>query len=95
MSEVYIGRTKEYYEPDEDNMFVSDLWTYSEDPEDKDFVGEVYELNEEAVKELDWWLRSRRMNEWQRRNSFNPDMRGPESVWNSLIKQSVKVAKAS
>ena len=91
MGKMYIGRTMEYYEPDEDSMFVNDLWTYSEDADDKDFAGEVHELSEEAAKELDWWLRCRRMNEWERRNSFNPDMRGPESVWNSLVKQSVKL----
>lgn len=91
MDKVYIGRTFEYYDPNEDDLFVSDLWTYSEDKEDKEFAGEVYELNEDAVSELNWWLECRRMNEWQRKNSFNPDMRGPESVWKSLIKQAVRI----
>ena len=89
MEKMYIARTAAYFEPDEDDLYVPDLWTWSEDPDDKDFEGDVYELNDEAASELVWWLRCQKMNEWQRRNCFIPDNRRPEEVWESLVEQSV------
>lgn len=93
MEKMYIARTAAYFEPDENDLYVPDLWTYSEDPLDKDFEGDVYELSDDAVLELDWWLTSRRMNQWQRSHSFNPDERNPEEVWESLVQQSVVYLK--
>lgn len=83
---MYIGRTNAYYEPVEESLYIEDTWTWSEDPIDKDFAGEVYELNEEGISELNWWLRCRRMNAYERAHSWNPDTRGIEQVWDSLIK---------
>ena len=44
MEKMYIARTAAYFEPNEDDLYVPDLWTWSEDPDDKDFEGDVYEL---------------------------------------------------
>ena len=45
---VYIGRTEAYYNPDDDDLFYPDLWTWSDNPEDDDFAGEVYALNDDG-----------------------------------------------
>ena len=45
---VYIGRTEAYYNQDDDDLFYPDLWTWSNDPKDDDFAGEVYELNDDG-----------------------------------------------
>lgn len=68
----YVGRIASYYDEDDDNMYVDWTWTYSDDMNDDDFVGEVYELTPEDSRELDYWLRCRRMNDYQRQHSFNP-----------------------
>lgn len=88
---IFIGRTNAYYEPNEDSLYIEDTWTWSEDKDDKEFVDEVYELNEDGINELDWWLRCRRMNAYERNHSFNPDMRNMEQVWESLIQNATKV----
>lgn len=88
---IFIGRTNAYYEPNDDSLYVEDTWTWSEDENDKDFVGDVYELNEDGAKELEWWLRCKRMNEYERNHSFNPDLRNQEKVWDSLITQATRI----
>lgn len=88
---IFIGRTSAFYEPDEDSFYVEDTWTWSEDENDKDFVGDAYELDDDGVKELEWWLQCRRMNQYERNHSFNPDLRNQEQVWNSLITQTTRL----
>lgn len=88
---IFIGRTNAYYEPNEDSLYVEDTWTWSEDSDDRGFASEVYELNDEAKSELEWWLESQRMNLWQRNHSFNPDCRSSEEVWESLIQNAVLI----
>lgn len=81
---IYIGRTKEYYDDNDDYLFTPDFWVCSEDPNDKDFAGEVYMLDDEGKRRLDWWLRCRRMNEYQRNHAFNPDLSSKEEIWEDL-----------
>ena len=45
---AYIGRTSAYYNDDDSFVYTPDYWTYSTDPNDRDFAGEVYELNDEG-----------------------------------------------
>lgn len=84
---MYIARTKEYFDYNEEKypVYEPDLWTYSEDSDDKDFAGTVYKLNEEGESVLNWWLRCRRMNEYERRHSFNCDNRSREEIYNLLV----------
>lgn len=88
---MYIARTREYFEGDDDSVFTPDYWTYSEDADDTDFAGDVYQLNEDGERILDWWLRCRRMNEYERKHAFNPDCRSAEDMWEELMKHSVKI----
>ena len=87
----FIGRTTSYYETNEDVVFVEDTWTWSEDEDDKDFAGEIYELNDVGVSELDWWIRCRQMNQYVINHSFNVDSRNQEQLWSSLICKSLSV----
>ncbi|MBR5604466.1 MAG: hypothetical protein IKW51_09785 [Bacteroidales bacterium] len=90
----YVGRTKDYYneEYDEDSLYDNTwTWTYSNDINDVDFAGEIYELTPEDSKELDYWLRSRRMNNYQRQHSFNPRTSTPEEMYQYLIKYGKRV----
>lgn len=82
---AYIGRTSAYYDYDDDSVYTPDFWTYSTDPNDKDFAGEVYQLNDEGRRELNWWLRCQRFNEYQRSNSFNPNNNSAEEEWEVLV----------
>jgi hypothetical protein len=83
---AYIGRTSAYYgDYDDDSFYTPDYWTYSTDPNDKDFAGEVYQLNDEGRRELNWWLRCQRFNEYQRKNSFNPNNNSAEEEWEVLV----------
>lgn len=86
----YVGRIASYYD-DEDNMYDDWTWTYSDDINDDDFVGEVYELTPEDSRELDYWLRCRRMNDYQRQHSFNPRTQGTEEMYVYLIKNAKRV----
>lgn len=88
---IFISRTAAYYGPTEYSLYVEDTWTWSEDENDKDFAGVVYELDDDGVKELEWWLRCRRMNQYEKNHSFNPDLRNQEQVWKSLITQTTRV----
>lgn len=83
---MYIARTHDYFNYDEEKypVYAPDFWTYSEDANDDDFADTVYELNDEGERILDWWLRCRRMNEWERCHSFNCDRRSPEEIWEVL-----------
>ena len=38
---AYIGRTSAYYEDDDSSMYTPDYWTYSTEPNDREFAGEV------------------------------------------------------
>lgn len=87
----YVGRIASYYDEDDDNMYVDWTWTYSDDMNDDDFVGEVYELTPEDSRELDYWLRCRRMNDYQRQHSFNPRTQGTEEMYAYLIKNAKRV----
>ena len=81
---AYIGRTSAYYDDDDDSIYTPEYWTYSDTPDDKDFAGEVYELDEEGKSELNWWIRCQRFNGYQRQHAFNPNMSSPEQMWNEL-----------
>ena len=83
--EGYIGRTSAFYGYyDDDSIYEPDYWTYSTDPNDEEFAGEVYQLNDEGKSELNYWIRCRRFNEYQRKNAFNPRNESPEEEWNKL-----------
>jgi hypothetical protein len=84
--EMYIGRTSAYYgyDDDDDNIYEPDYWTYDEDPNCKEFAGEVYALNADGISELNWWLNCQRSNEYQRRNTFNHNNMSREQMWNHL-----------
>lgn len=84
---AYIGRTSAYYgyDYDEDSIYEPDYWTYSTSPNDADFAGEVYELDEDGKSELNWWIRCRRFNEYQRTHSFNPNLSSPDEMWEYLV----------
>ena len=84
--EIYIGRTSAYYgyDDDDDNIYEPDYWTYDEDPNCKEFAGEVYALNADGISELNWWLNCQRSNEYQRRNTFNHNNMSREQMWNHL-----------
>jgi hypothetical protein len=82
---AYIGRTNAYYEDDGESVFTPDYWTYSTDPNDKDFAGEVYQLDDEGKKELNWWIRCQRFNEYQRSHAFNPNENSAEEEWEELV----------
>ena len=88
---MYIARTKAFFEGDDENLFIPDYWTYSEDTDDEDFAGDVYLLNEEGERILNWWLRCRRMNLYQRNHSFNVDNRTAKEIWDELMKYSRKI----
>ena len=90
---VYIGRTEAYYNQDDDDLFYPDLWTWSTDPEDDDFAGEVYELNDDGKEELDWWIKCRRMNEYQRSRTFNYNKKNQFEEWDYLIDNFAKRIK--
>ena len=90
---VYIGRTEAYYNPDDDDLFYPDLWTWSDNREDNDFAGEVYELNEDGKEELDWWIKCRRMNEYQRSRAFNYNKKNQFKEWDYLIDNFAKRIK--
>lgn len=81
---MYIGRTHAYYEDEDDSVFTPEYWTYSSDPDDGNFAGEVHELTLEGESELNWWLECRRMNEWQRNHSFGVRSESPAQMWNIL-----------
>ena len=84
---AYIGRTAEYYAEDwgEDDLFTPDLWTYSTDPDCKDFAGEVYQLSDDGKRELNWWIRCQRMNEYERKHAFNPNLNSMEEEYEELV----------
>lgn len=84
---AYIGRTSAYYEDDDSSMYAPDYWTYSTEPNDREFAGEVYELNNDGKRELNYWLRCQRFNEYQRAHAFAPRNESPEQEWNLLTKQ--------
>ena len=88
---MYIARTQAYFEGDDENIYTPDYWTYSEDADDKEFAGEVYCLDEEGDRTLDWWLTCRRMNLYERNHSFNVDNRNQEEIWDELMKHSTKI----
>lgn len=85
IDKTYISRNKEYFEDDEERIFLPDMFTYSEDIDDEDFYDdEIYYLTGEGQKVLDWWLVCRRMNEYERQNSFNVDNRTSGELWADL-----------
>ena len=84
---AYIGRTSAYYEDDDSSVYTPDYWTYSTEPNDREFAGEVYELNNDGKQELNYWLRCQRFNEYQRAHAFAPRNESPEQEWNLLTKQ--------
>ena len=90
---VYIGRTEAFYNQDDDDLFYPDLWTWSDNPEDDDFAGEVYELNDDGKEELDWWIECRRMNEYQRSRTFNYNKKNQFEEWDYLIDNFAKRIK--
>ena len=75
-----------YYDDDDSSVYAPDYWTYSNEPNDRDFAGEVYELNDEGKAELNYWLRCRRFNEYQRSHAFNPRTETPEQEWALLTR---------
>ena len=83
--EGYIGRTAAYYEDEDDSIYSPDYWTYDTNPNSNDFAGEVYKLTDEGKDELNYWLRCRRTNEYQRKHEFLhfKDVT-PEEEWNLL-----------
>lgn len=83
---AFIGRTSAYYDDDDSSVYEPDYWTYSDEPNDRDFAGEVYELNDEGKAELNYWLRCRRFNEYQRSHAFNPRTETPEQEWALLTR---------
>lgn len=83
---AFIGRTSAYYDDDDSSVYAPDYWTYSNEPNDRDFAGEVYELNDEGKAELNYWLRCRRFNEYQRSHAFNPRTETPEQEWALLTR---------
>lgn len=78
---MYIGRTTAYYGDEDDSVYTPDYWTYSEDPNDKEFAGDIYALNSDGISELQWWIHSQQMNDYQSGNSFNPNTKSPEKMW--------------
>lgn len=89
--EVYIGRTEAYYNEDDDYVFTPDLWTYDNNPNSQDFAGEVFRLNDEGKRELNWWIRCQRFNEYQRKNAFNPNTNSSEEEWETLMQYAEQV----
>ena len=89
--ETYIGRTEAYYNEDDDYVFTPDLWTYDNNPNSKDFAGEVFRLNDEGKRELNWWIRCQRFNGYQRKNAFNPNTNSPEEEWETLMQYAEQV----
>ena len=81
---VYIARTRAYYDEEQDWIFTPDMWTYGWTPTNEDFAGEIYLLTEEGKRVLDWWLTCRRMNEHQRKNSFGYDSTSSEDMFEML-----------
>lgn len=90
---AYIGRTEAYYDENDDYIFTPDLWTYSNNPNDEDFAGEVFELTEEGKEKLNWWIRCCGFNEYRRKHAFNPNMNTPEQEWNILTKKYGKLIR--
>lgn len=82
--QAYIGRTEAYYDENDDYIYTPDFWTYDNNPNSKDFAGEVYVLNDEGKSELNWWIRNQRFNEYQRKNAFNPNNNSSEEEWELL-----------
>lgn len=91
---MYIGRTHAYYDVEDDAVIVPDDWTYSSDPEDGNFAGEVHELTYDGELELEWWLECRRMNQWQRNNSFGVSDESPAQMWDILTDPANGYSKA-
>ena len=87
----YVGRTADYYNEDDDSLYSDWGWTYSDDINDKDFVDEVYEITAEDSRELDYWLRCQRMNEYQRNHAFNYRTARPEEMYQYLIKNGKRI----
>ena len=84
---AYIDRTSAYYGDTDDNDFYTpDYWTYSTSPNDKDFAGDIYVLDDDGKIELNWWIRCQNFNGYQRRYAFNPNNKNPEDMWNYLVK---------
>ena len=83
---AFIGRTSAYYSDDDSSVYEPDYWTYSNEPNDRDFAGEVYELNDEGKAELNYWIRCQRFNEYQRSHAFNPRTETPEQEWALLTR---------
>lgn len=81
---TYIGRTSAYYEEEEDSLYVPDYWTWSEDKDDKEFAGDVYELTDEGAAELEYWNECRRMNAYQRNHCFGFRNETREQMWEKL-----------
>ena len=89
--EAYIGRTEAYYNEDDDYVYTPDLWTYDNTPNSKDFAGDVFRLNDEGKRELNWWIRCQRFNGYQRKNAFNPNTNSPEEEWETLMQYAEQV----
>ena len=81
---VYIGRTAAYYDWDEDDIFTPDYWTWSNDKNSEEFAGDVFELTPDGLRHLDWWITCRRMNGWQRKNSWNVNENSSEQEFYDL-----------
>jgi hypothetical protein len=57
----YVGRTSFYYgdsDIDGESLYEEPTWTYSDNINDEEFAGEVYELTPYDSKELDYWLKN-------------------------------------
>lgn len=81
---TYIGRTKAYYEYDEDSLYEPVTWEQSDIKDDPELVGEVHELTEDGVRELEWWLECKRMNQYQRTHCFGYRSENQEQMWEKL-----------
>lgn len=84
---AYIGRTAAYYSDyDDDCLYIPDLWTYDTNPDCNDFAGEVYQLSDDGKRELNWWIECRKMNEYERKHAFNPNLNSMEEEYEELVK---------
>lgn len=81
---VYIARTKAFFDDEQDWIFTPKMWKYGWTPTDEEFAGEVYLLTDEGKHILDWWLTCRRMNEYQYKNCFGYDSTSSEDLFYKL-----------
>lgn len=81
---IYISRTAEYYDEEQDWLFTPPMWTYGWTPTEKRFAGAVYQLTDEGKRILGWWLECRSMNEYQRKHCWGYDNTSSEELFEKL-----------